>query len=148
MRKIRLAGAQIPISTTSIEYNKKEIFKALDWAKENEVDHLLTPEAALSGYKPECLWDKKDELEDALKEIETHIASNNMDILFHLGTLFVEPEKQGHVNRNQVRHYEARDGGCYIYSSTNKIACVKVLFKLSRSYGLYSWPYTGCFTTK
>ena len=120
---IRIAGAHIPVST-DIQFNKNEIIKALDWAKENEVDHLLTPEAALSGYKPECLWDKKDELEDALKEIETHIASNNMDILFHLGTLFVEPEKQGHVNRNQVRHYEARDGGCYIYSSTNKIACV------------------------
>tara|TARA_A100000164_G_scaffold189664_1_gene168380 strand:+ start:958 stop:1923 length:966 start_codon:yes stop_codon:yes gene_type:complete len=122
-KTIRIAGAQIPVST-DIQFNKKEIFKALDWAKENEVDHLLTPEAALSGYKPEALWDNKDELEEALKEIETHIASNNMDILFHLGTLFIEPETQGSINRNQVRHYEGRDGQCHIFSTTNKIACV------------------------
>tara|TARA_X000000368_G_scaffold266072_1_gene210725 strand:+ start:61 stop:999 length:939 start_codon:yes stop_codon:yes gene_type:complete len=120
---IRVAGAQIPVST-DIQFNKREIIKALDWAKENEVDHLLTPEAALSGYKPESLWDNKDELEESLKEIENHIASNNMDILFHLGTLFVEFEKLGNINRNQVRHYEARDGGCYIFSTTEKIACV------------------------
>ena len=122
-KTIRLAGAQIPVSN-DIQFNKKEIFKALDWAKENEVDHLLTPEAALSGYKPESLWDNKDELEEALKEIETHIASNNIDILFHLGTLFIEPETQGSINRNQVRHYEGRDGQCHIFSRTNKIACV------------------------
>jgi len=122
-KTIRIAGAQIPVST-NIQFNKKEIFKALDWAKENEVDHLLTPEAALSGYKPEALWDSKDELEEALKEIETHIASNNIDILFHLGTLFIEPETQGSINRNQVRHYEGRDGQCHIFSRTNKIACV------------------------
>tara|TARA_B100001094_G_scaffold295055_1_gene316100 strand:+ start:730 stop:1680 length:951 start_codon:yes stop_codon:yes gene_type:complete len=120
---VRVAGAQIPVSI-DIQFNKKEIIKALDWAKENEVDHLLTPEAALSGYKPESLFDKKDELEEALKEIETHIASNNIDILFHLGTLFVESEKQGNINRNQVRHYEGRDGGCHIFSTTSKIACV------------------------
>ena len=48
-RLLRVAGAQIPV-TKDLEYNKKEIFKALDWAKENEVDHILTPEGALSGY--------------------------------------------------------------------------------------------------
>ena len=47
--KIRLAGAQLPV-TVDIQANKKEILKAIDWAKENEVNHLLTPEAALSGY--------------------------------------------------------------------------------------------------
>jgi hypothetical protein len=40
---IRVAGAQIPVGT-NIQANKVEILKALDWAKENEVDHLLTPE--------------------------------------------------------------------------------------------------------
>tara|TARA_B100000427_G_C15492558_1_gene588347 strand:+ start:782 stop:1750 length:969 start_codon:yes stop_codon:yes gene_type:complete len=123
-RSIRVAGAQMPIST-DLQFNKNEILKALDWAKENEVHHLLTPECALSGYNPNSLLsNNKDELEDALKEIENHIASNNMDIIFHLGTLFVEPEIQGHVNRNEVRHYEARDGGCHLFSTTNKIACV------------------------
>lgn len=122
-KTVRVAGAQIPVST-DIQFNKKEIIKALDWAKENEVDHLLTPEASLSGYKPESLLNNKDQLEEALKEIEDHIASKNMDILFHLGTLFIEPERQGNLNRNQVRHYEGRDGQCHIFSTTNKIACV------------------------
>ena len=38
---IRIAGAQLPVST-DIQYNKNEIFKALDWAKENNVKHLVT----------------------------------------------------------------------------------------------------------
>ena len=33
---IRVAGAQIPVST-NIKKNKQEIFKAIDWAKENEI---------------------------------------------------------------------------------------------------------------
>ena len=49
MTSIRLAGAQIPV-TQDIQYNKKQIFKALDWAKDNQVDHLVTPEGSLSGY--------------------------------------------------------------------------------------------------
>ena len=50
MTTIRIAGAQIPVSDNNIERNKHEIIRALDWAKENEVDHLLTPEGSLSGY--------------------------------------------------------------------------------------------------
>tara|TARA_B100000945_G_scaffold194458_1_gene156200 strand:+ start:908 stop:1846 length:939 start_codon:yes stop_codon:yes gene_type:complete len=118
---IRIAGAQIPVST-DIQFNKREILKALDWAKENKVDHLLTPEAALSGYEPECLWENRAELLEALSEIEDYL--KGFDIIFHLGTLFTEPEQKGHLNRNQIRHYEARDGGCYVFSTTTKIACV------------------------
>ena len=120
MWKIRLAGAQIPISTTSIEYNKKEIFKALDWAKENEVDELLTPECALSGYKPTWL-NRIEELEEALKEVEDH--QKKCGIGLHLGTMFNEPELHGNLNRNQVRHYNsggelyARTDKCYLISS-------------------------------
>ena len=65
---IRLGGAQIPV-TVDIQKNKEEILKAIDWAKDNEVDHLLTPEAALSGYMSD--WKENlNELTDALKEIE------------------------------------------------------------------------------
>ena len=46
---MRIAGAQIPVGS-DIQSNKREILKALDWAKDNKVDHLLTPEGALSGY--------------------------------------------------------------------------------------------------
>ena len=67
---IRLAGAQIP-NGADIQINKKEIFKALDWAKENEVDELLTPEGSLSGY--ETRWQNKmPELHEALFEVQEH----------------------------------------------------------------------------
>ena len=35
----RVAGAQIPVCDKSISYNKIEILKAIDWAKENSVDY-------------------------------------------------------------------------------------------------------------
>ena len=75
MKKIRIAGAQIPVWDENIEYNKKEIFKALDWAKENEVDELLTPECALSGYKPSWV-DRIAELVEALKEVDLALELN------------------------------------------------------------------------
>jgi len=100
---IRIAGAQIPCGT-NIQANKVEILKALDWAKENQVDHLLTPECALSGYLHG--WEQKiDEIKDALKEIEEHLS--NCNLCLHLGTNFEEEyfyEKA--VNRNEIRHYD------------------------------------------
>ena len=65
---MRLAGAQIPVGT-NIQANKKEILKALDWAKENEVDFLSTPEGSLSGYANDWIT-KIDELKDAEKEVK------------------------------------------------------------------------------
>ena len=120
MKKIRIAGAQIPVWDENIEYNKKEIFKALDWAKENEVDELLTPECALSGYKPSWV-DRIAELVEALKEVEDH--QKKCGIGLHLGTMFNEPELHGNLNRNQVRHYNcdgnlyARTDKCYLINS-------------------------------
>ena len=103
---IRLAGAQIPVST-DIEYNKREILKSIDWAKENEVNHLLTPEASLSGYGE--LWrDKIEQLESSLKEIEEHAKSAG--IYLHLGTNFQEKESFGKINRNEIRHYDDKGG--------------------------------------
>ena len=107
---IRLAGAQIPCGT-NIQINKKEILKALDWAKENDVDFLLTPEGSLSGY--ETRWQNKiSELNDALIEVEEH--QKKLGVGLHLGTGFREAEPIGLVFRNQLRHY-SKDGkllGC------------------------------------
>lgn len=99
---IKIAGAQIPCGT-NIQANKTEILKAIDWAKENNVDHLLTPEGSLSGYL--AGWEQKiDEIKDALKEIEEHIS--DCGFCLHLGTNFEEPEFIGKaVNRNEIRHY-------------------------------------------
>ena len=96
----RVAGAQLPVST-NIEFNKKEILKAIDWAKENEVSHLLTPEGSLSGYGYK--WsDNLDEIQDALKEVEEH--AKGLEFL-HLGTHLQENEWEGKINRNEIRHY-------------------------------------------
>ena len=99
---IRLAGAQIPVSI-DIEYNKREILKSIDWAKENKVNHLLTPESSLSGYG-EMWLDKIEQLESSLKEIEEH--AKNAGIYLHLRTNFQEKEFFGKINRNEIRHYD------------------------------------------
>jgi len=98
---IRLAGAQIPVGS-DIQINKKEIFKAIDWAKENRVDCLLTPEGSLSGY---CTgWqDKLAEVMEALKEVEEYQKESGVGL--HLGTNYPDREPLGLIYRNQIRHY-------------------------------------------
>ena len=113
MKKIRIAGAQIPVGT-DIQINKKEIFKAIDWAKENEVDCLLTPEGSLSGY--ESGWQgKMPELNEALIEVEKH--QRDCGVGLHLGTGFQEREINGQIYRNEIRHYN-KDGA--LTAITNK----------------------------
>lgn len=113
MTNLRIAGAQIPVSA-NIQKNKIEIFKAIDWAKENEVEQLVTPEGALSGYGNAWL-DNLKELEDALKEVEEYQKKSRVPL--HLGTMFRNDEKFGLINRNQIRHYDS-DGR--LYSETQK----------------------------
>ena len=124
---MRIAGAQIPVGL-DIQVNKQEILKAIDWAKENEVEHLLTPEGALSGW---CSgWqNKEEELVEALREVEK--AQIDAGIFLHLGTCFTEKENVGIVHRNQIRHYH-KDG--YIQGATNKTFCVDGENCLSRDH--------------
>jgi predicted amidohydrolase len=97
---IRIAGAQIPVST-NIQKNKQELFKAIDWAKENKVQHLLTPEGSLSGWLG---WETKiEEVKDALEEVEAH--QKEAGIWLHLGTMMQEHDVYGDVFRNEIRHY-------------------------------------------
>ena len=111
---VRIAGAQIPIWDDNIEYNKNEIFKALDWAKENDVDLIQTPEGSLSGYGK--FWEKKvAELNSALKEVEEY--QKKSGVALNLGTAFLNSEKFGLLKRNQIRHY-SKDG--MLYALTNK----------------------------
>lgn len=114
MTTIRIAGAQIPVSDNNIERNKDEIIRALDWAKENEVDHLLTPEGSLSGYGNFFLMNG-DKLHIALKEVEEH--QKKVGVELHLGTCIQDCEQLGIFNRNQIRHYN-KDGN--LYAKTNK----------------------------
>lgn len=130
---IKFGGAQIPVGI-NIQANKKEIFKAIDWAKENEVNHLLTPEAALSGW--ENSWvERLDELKDALKEVEEY--QKKSGIYLHLGTNFVEPEMKGNIFRNEIRHYDP-DG--VLRGSTYKTLTVDMEAALGRD------PHLDAFT--
>ena len=119
---IRIAGAQIPIKDNDIQFNKNEILKALDWAKENAVDCLLTPEGSLSGYGSWWMA-KMDELENSLLEIENH--QKKVGVELHLGTLLQNREHIGFVNRNHIRHY-GKDGALYGLSNKTYIVLYRV----------------------
>tara|TARA_B100001175_G_scaffold229503_1_gene196095 strand:+ start:924 stop:1949 length:1026 start_codon:yes stop_codon:yes gene_type:complete len=112
-KMVRIAGAQIPVST-DLEFNKKEVFKAIDWAKDNEVDHLLTPEGIISGYCNRW-YTKLEQIADNLKEIEEY--QKKCGVGLHIGTLFEEPESSGKLHRNQIRHYSPEG---YFLGITNK----------------------------
>tara|TARA_B100000902_G_C27117103_1_gene816670 strand:+ start:64 stop:897 length:834 start_codon:yes stop_codon:yes gene_type:complete len=126
---MKIAGAQIPVGT-NLQANKIEIFKAIDWAKENEVDHLLTPECALSGWIGSWV-ENFSEIESILKEVEDH--QKEAGIGLHLGTNFIEPELYGSINRNQIRHYNATG---YLQGKSYKTYTVadmeRVLYRDSR----------------
>ena len=113
---IRVAGAQIPVCDGCSEYNKVEILKALDWAKENGVEYLLTPECALSGYGNYFL-DHYDLIMSQLKEIEEH--QKKLGVGLGLGTFIYDEEGNA---RSQIRHYD-KDGNQY--ATNNKTLVVE-----------------------
>ncbi len=114
-KSIRLAGAQIPVHDKNLQENKIEILKALDWAKENEVDILQTPEAALSGYDCEYWEENIEETKEAEKEVIEHV--KKVGVGLNLGTLNLDDENYGSVKRNQIRHFN-KEGERY--GITNK----------------------------
>jgi predicted amidohydrolase len=105
-RTIRLGGAQIPV-TTSIEKNELAIKKAIDWASENSVDYLVTPEASLSGYSTD--FEKNFPiLAESLTNIEKYAATKNVGLC--LGTIWAERKSEENdeivlVKKNQIRYY-------------------------------------------
>ena len=100
--KIRFAGAQIPV-TNDVQLNLIEIKKAIDWASENNVEYLVTPEASLSGYSHNWYTDT-DELPNALAEVERYASFKNVGLC--IGTLWNEIEFNGRIRRNQIRFYK------------------------------------------
>ena len=100
--KIRFGGAQIPV-TTDITKNITTIKKAIDWAAENNVDYLVTPEASLSGYSP-SFNSIPENLTYALENIESYAAEKKVGLC--LGTLWEEEEFNGKQVRNQIRFYD------------------------------------------
>lgn len=102
MKNVRFAGAQIPCSKI-LKNNVQTIKTAIDWAVDNQVDYLITPEGSLSGYIKDF---DVPELVDALTEIEQY-AANKVGLC--LGTLWTENENDIGVRRNQIRFY-SKDG--------------------------------------
>jgi|SRR6056300_108135 predicted amidohydrolase len=100
--KIRVAGAQIPVSKY-IENNVKEIKLALDWAANNKVDILLTPEGALSGYMKSFDEIHKENISHYEKEVVLYAAERG--VCLALGTLYPESKPFGIVKTSQIRYY-------------------------------------------
>ncbi|MCJ7724976.1 MAG: NAD+ synthase [Acidimicrobiia bacterium] len=57
---MRVAGAQINLTVGDIEGNLARITEAMAWAEEMQVDVLLLPELAITGYPPEDLVLRED----------------------------------------------------------------------------------------
>lgn len=89
MNSLTVGGCKIPV-THNIQSNLKEIKEAIDWASENGVQLMSTPECALSGYlwEPDDLLPGKDpktkELEIAMEEVISYSKEKNVDLI--LGT--------------------------------------------------------------
>lgn len=111
-RLLRWGGAQIPVSS-DCEANTRTLIRAIDWAAEQGVDYLVTPEGALSGYARDWHSDP-EQLAHCLREVEAHAAKRTVAVF--LGTLWQE----GHSRQqqlNQIRFY-GKDG--VLHGRTNK----------------------------
>lgn len=128
---VRFAGAQIPV-TPFIKRNVETLKTAINWAANNNVDYLVTPEAALSGYSVD--FDINDKLlESALLEIEMYAASKNVGIC--LGTLWQEAYGNERVKRNQIRYY-SKDGRLSGITNKTVLTPLDISLGIVRSYEL------------
>jgi predicted amidohydrolase len=100
---MRFGGAQMPV-TPFQQTNITAIKTAIDWAADNNVDYLVTPEASLSGYAVNYC-EHPELLATGLKQIQLHAASKQVGLC--LGTLWLEQQDhdKSPVKRNQIRFY-------------------------------------------
>jgi len=96
---IRVAGAQVPV-TNDIEDNTAGILRAIEWARSEDADILLTPEGSLSGYTPH--FDIRA-VRQALERVTS--AARAAKVGLALGTCFVEAGD--HRCYDQIRFYDA-----------------------------------------
>ena len=111
MKKIRVCGAQLPV-TTNIDENLAVIKDAIDYAADQKADILLTPEGSLSGYTPNF---DSDKVEIALKIIVDYACTKNLGLA--LGTCFYE----GKNCSNEIRFYDK--GGNLLGYHTKTLVC-------------------------
>ncbi|RLB67235.1 MAG: hypothetical protein DRH08_04190 [Deltaproteobacteria bacterium] len=96
-RTLRIAGAKLAVSD-NIDTNIASIKKAIDFAREEGADILLTPEGSLSGYTTD--FDSK-KAEEGLEEILEYARKAKIGLA--LGTCFYEADGKCY---NQVRFYD------------------------------------------
>ncbi len=100
---VRFGGCQIAIAH-DVSKNVETLKRAIDWAAENNVEYLITPEGALSGYFADALSDENwPKVQKGEIEIVEYAASKGVGL--GLGTFWREDEPQGTINRNQTRFY-------------------------------------------
>lgn len=115
---MRIAGAQIPV-TEDVKTNFEAIMKAIEWAVENKVDYLFTPEASLSGYNaPAFTVNTCGETEDAMEKLVQYASSHKLGLI--IGTLWLDDKDKIDgayfgFKSNQLRFYNQE--GEYIGST-------------------------------
>ena len=98
-RQMRLVGSQMRV-TSDIEKNKESILKAIEHAKEEKADFLVTPEGSLSGYTANF---DRQKLNDALETVTT--AARTAGVGLMLGTCYKDMVNGKEQCWNQVRVY-------------------------------------------
>lgn len=94
IKQITVGGCRIPV-TNNIADNLVEIKNAINWAFDNSVDIICTPECSLSGYmwKPNNKEDPRVlELDIAIEEVKRYSAEKKVDIV--LGTAWYNNKNQ------------------------------------------------------
>ena len=98
-KSIKVAGVKMMVSN-DIPTNVESIKKAIDFAKKEKADILLTPEGSLSGYTPDF---NQEELKKALIEIVDYASASNVGMA--LGTCCYEDDNKCY---NQIRFYDKK----------------------------------------
>jgi predicted amidohydrolase len=120
---MRIAGAQIPV-TNNVSKNYEAIKKACDWAIENNVDYLFTPENALSGYVSDYNINTCKETEEAMENLVKYVSNKKLGLI--VGTQWLDDKDTFNegvfgFKSNQLRFYNQE--GEYI-GSTKKTKVV------------------------
>jgi predicted amidohydrolase len=108
-----VAGAQLEV-TNDVGSNEAALCRAIDWARSQRADILLTPEGSLSGYTHAF---DVGRVELALERVVGHAREARVGLA--LGTCFIEPA-DGRCY-NQVRFYTA--DGAYLGFHSKTLTC-------------------------
>ena len=110
---LRVAGAQIAVGL-DIADNVATIERAIDYARDEKAEILLTPEGSLSGYTHQFDSQQADE---ALTQIRNRAKTAGIGLA--LGTCFLEPKDQNCYN--QIRFYT--QNGIYLGFHSKILTC-------------------------